>query len=321
MRTRWKSLLGLMMLVAVYLTRPEPAAALFSEWSAPVIVLNVNSEFNDEGPAISKDGRSLYFGSNRPGGVGSLDLWVSQRNSVRDPWGSPRNLGPTVNTAGIENVPAFSPDGHWMFFNSDRAGGSGLIDLWVSYRRNKRDDFGWEEPVNLGPQVNSAAPDAGAAFFDGRRHDDDDGDDLLFFGSNRPGGPGMGDLYVSSRNSDGSFGPPQILPELSSPFLEQRPSIRRNGREIFFVSNRPGGAGGSDLWVATRETLYQVWATPENLGPVVNGPFNDFTPYIAERGRALYFASNRPGGPGGTDLYVTMREKFRKKHRGQKRDN
>lgn len=314
MRIRRTPLLGLVMLAVLYLLAPQPAAApKFSDWSSPVLLPDMNSVFNDEGPAISKDGRSLYFGSNRPGGFGGLDLWVSQRPSVGEPWGPPMNLGATVNTAAIENVPAFSTDGHWMFFNSDRSGGSGLNDLWVSYRQNIHDDFGWEMPVNLGPQVNSPALDAGAAFFDGDR--DDDGDDLLFFGSNRPGGPGLGDLYESSRNSDGSFGPPRLLPELSSPFLEQRPSIRRNGREMFLVSNRPGGAGGSDLWVSTRDTLFQVWAAPENLGPIVNGPFNDFTPYIAERGRALYFASNRPGGPGGTDLYVTMRKKASKRDR------
>lgn len=333
MRTRWKALLSLVMLVVMYLSGPGPAAsAKFSAWSTPVLVSNVNSEFADEGPAISRNGRSLYFGSSRPGGHGGLDLWVSQRRSVRNPWGPPVNLGATVNTSAIENVPAFSPDGHWMFFNSDRAGGSGLADLCVSYRRNTRDDFSWGAPVNLGPQINSPAFDLGPSFLASGNHEEDDeegeqeeeeneaeddGLHLLFFGSNRPGGPGLSDLYVSSRNSDGSFGPPALLPELSSPFNDQRPSIRADGLEIFFFSNRPESAGGSDLWVATRDTLLQVWNTPENLGPVVNGPSNDIQPYVASRGQSLYFASNRPGGPGLTDLYVTTRSRHGGKRGGK----
>lgn len=329
MRTRWKPLLGLVMLVVVYLSGPGPAAApKFSDWSAPVLVPNVSSPFLENGPAISRNGRSLYFGSNRPGGFGNFDLWVSQRARVRDPWGPPVNLGATINTAALEQVPFLSTDGHWMFFNSDRPGSVGGQDLWVSFRRDTRNDFGWGMPVNLGPQVNSPVFDGGAGHFENGDRDDDDeegeeeeeeeneGEDdglaLLFFGSNRPGGPGLIDVYVSSGNSDGSFGPPRLLPELSSPFNDQRPSIRSDGLEIFLFSDRPGGAGGADLWVATRHTLHQVWNTPENVGPVVNTSFNETQPHIASDGRTLYFASNRPGGPGLADLYVTTRSRHRK---------
>jgi len=326
MRTRWKLLLGLVMLVVLYLSGSGPAAATkFPEWGAPVLVPNVNSPFTEVGPALSRNRRSLYFGSDRPGGLGDFDLWVSQRASVRDAWGPPVNLGATVNTSALENIPYVSLDGHWLFFNSNRPGGVGAQDVWASYRRDTRNDFGWGTPVNLGPQVNSAVFDGGASRFEngdqddddkvGEENNDDDGDDglgLLFFGSNRPGGPGLVDLYVSSRNSDGSFGPPQLLPELSSPFNDQRPAIRSDGLEIFLFSDRPGGAGELDLWVATRETLHQVWNSPENLGPVVNGASNDTHPHITSDRRTLYFASNRAGGPGLADLYVSTRSKHRK---------
>ena len=97
------------------------AAPRFSDWSPPVnLGPSINSDFNDAGPALSKDGLSLFFSSGRPGGMGGNDIWVSQRASREDPWSEPVNLGPTVNTAFNEDVPSFSRDMHTMYFNSDR---------------------------------------------------------------------------------------------------------------------------------------------------------------------------------------------------------
>jgi hypothetical protein len=329
MGDRWKLLFLFVMLVFVYLSPAGPVAARkFSDWSPPVLVLNVNSEFNDVGPAISKDQRSLYFTSNRPAGGLDTDIWVSRRARVEDSWGTPINLGPTINTTAVEAIPAFSRDGHWMFFHSNRPAGSGALDLWASWRRRTNDDFGWTTPVNLGPAINSSFGDAGASYLAIREQNDDDDPDaidnddenengvaLLFFGSNRPPeiSPNF-DLYVSAQNPGGSFGPPTSLSELNSSCSDQRPSIRSDGLEIFFHSNgpAPGGAGCAtvfDLWVAKRDTLSQVWYAPENLGPVVNGASNDQHAFISSDSLTLYFASNRPGGPGMFDLYVTTRDK------------
>src|SRR3989337_1832818 len=83
------------------------AAPTFSDWSAPVnLGPIVNSAFVDAGPAISKDGLSVYFNSVRPGGLGLFDIWVSQRATQDDPWGPPVNLGPTINTGFTAAVPA-----------------------------------------------------------------------------------------------------------------------------------------------------------------------------------------------------------------------
>jgi hypothetical protein len=136
MGIRWKLLVAFAAIGVVYLSAAGPVAApKFSDWSPPALVPNVNSEFVDAGPAISRDGRSLYFNSDRPGGFGSNDIWVSRRARVKDPWGTPVNLGPTINTNAIESAPAFSRDGHWMFFTSTRPGGFGpLLEIWVSWR-------------------------------------------------------------------------------------------------------------------------------------------------------------------------------------------
>ena len=279
----------------------------FSDWSEPVnLGPVVNSSFDDNHPAISKDGLSLYFHSNRPGGFGGLDIWVSQRASLDDPWGPPQNLGPPINTSGNDQVPFLSRDGHWLFFASDRPGGLGGPDLWVSRRTHKHDDFGWQPPVNLGPTVNSAFEDNGANLFK-----DECGTVVLYFTSNRPGGLGDHDIYESQQQDDGSFAPATLVPELSSPQRDTRTAIRRDGLEMLLTSNRPGSQGLIDLWVATRASTCDAWSTPVPLSPLVNSAANDGAPALSFDGQTLFFYSNRPGGLGGNDLYMSTRTRAR----------
>ena len=288
-------------LVGLAASRPG-AAPKFSDWAPPTNVgPAINSPFNDLGPAISKNGLSLYFSSDRPGGFGGPDLWVSQRPTENDPWGLPVNLGAVINTAATESVPSLSRDEHWLFFTSNGPGGFGDQDVWASWRQRTHDDLGWEAPVNLGAAVNSAFFDAGASYFENEQG----GAPLLFFTSTRLG---TSDIYQSQLWPVGSFGPATLVLELSSAAGDQRPSVRFDGLEIFFFSNRPGSLG-NDLWVSTRNTVFDPWSTPVSLGPTVNSASADQQPYIAADRQTLFFTSNRPGGFGGGDLYVTTRTK------------
>lgn len=292
-------------LVATGPIRPT-AAQQFTDWSPPVnLGPIVNSSFNDQHPAISPDGLSMYFVSDRPGGAGGLDLWVSQRDSPEDPWQAPVPLSSTINTAGTEFAPNFSPSGHLLFFGSDRAGGCGGQDLWVSFRQNKRDDFGWQAPINLGCVVNSSGADDGPSYVE----EDDEHVTLYFTSLNRPGGLGDYDIWRSSVNPDGTFDPPVNVVELNSPARDTRTAIRRGGREIIFQSARSGGIGGFDLWMATRDDDSPVWSVPINLGSVVNSTANDGAPALSRDGLTLFFYSNRPGGSGANDLYMSTRAK------------
>jgi Tol biopolymer transport system component len=279
-------------------------AAHHSEWSeATNLGATVNSSFDDSGPGLSKDGLSLYFTSTRPG-FGGEDIWVSQRASERDPWGTPANLGPTINTAGFERAPAFSRDGHWMFFGSSRPGGvAGSFDIWASWREFVHDDFGWQAPVNVGPGINTAFTDNAPAFLE-----IEDGSQFIYFTSNRPGGPGDFDLYMSTRFADGTWGPADPIVELNTSANEARPAIRRDGLEIFFQSNRPGSAF-FDLWSATRTTSADGWSAPINLGAANSGSA-DVQPTISSDQETLIFASARTEGFGGLDLYVSTRTKL-----------
>lgn len=300
-------IVSIVVILLALLGSSPTAAPEFSNWSVPVnLGPVVNSTFNDLGPAISKTGFSLYFQSNRPGGTGAADLWVSQRTDVEAAWGVPTNLGPTINTPFTEGGPTFSRDGHWMFFNSDRPGGIGGTDIWVSWRSHTHDDFGWEQPINLGPVVNSASGDAMGSYFE----NEGAGLPLLFFSSNRPAtGFAPGGPFVSAQSADGSFGPAIPVIELDSPVDDMRPMIRFDGREILLLSNRLPSIGLRDLWASVRKTVFDTWAPPVNLGPVVNSASNELTPYLSSDGRQLFFASDRPGGFGAVDLYVTTRQR------------
>jgi Tol biopolymer transport system component len=299
-----KTLVGALVLVSAFTA--SSGAQKYSDWSTPInLGPTVNSGFVDRGPAISKNGLSLYFASTRPGGFGGEDIYVSQRETRDGEWGPPVNLGPIINTRLNEQVPAFSRDGHLLFFASNRLGGFGGVDIWVSRRQNTHDDFAWQPAENLGAGVNSASVDAGPSYFE----NNEVGVSQLYFNSNRPGGPGISNLYVSEQTADGSFGAAVLVVELSSLGESSRPSIRHDGREIFFNSNRPGSINTFDLWVATRETLFDAWSEPINLGSTVNSGQLDVQPYISSDRKTLFFASIRPGNVGNIDLYMTTRTK------------
>jgi hypothetical protein len=291
----------------------------FTDWSAPVNVgPPVNTALAELIPAVSKDGLSLYFQCfNCPENIGASDIWVSQRASVNDPWGPPQNLGPTINTTFAEGSPALSRDGHRLYWNSGRPEGFGGNDLYVSRRRDKRDDFGWLPPENLGSGVNTAANEVAPEHFE----DDATGTVTLYFTSDRPGGPGVTDIYASTLQPDETFGAAVLVTELSSPSRDEGPAIRRDGLEMFLASDRPGSippppgmpAQVIDLWVAARASTSEPWSTPVNLGSVVNSQFIESGPALSFDGTALYFHSPfRPGNVSTQfDLWVTTRRKLK----------
>ena len=291
----------------VLLATPRVQAQVFGDWSQPAnLGPSVNSPAADQHPAISRDGLSLYFVSTRSGGFGNRDIYVSQRESVDAPWGPPVNLGLAINTIDLENAPTLSRDGHLLFFGSNRPGGCGGFDLWMAFRRHIHDDFGWEPPVNLGCAINTAFDEDGPTYFE----DEASGTTLLYFTSlNRPDDVGDWDIYVSTLQTDRTFGPGALVSELSSPARDTRTSISRDGRAMYITSNRSGGLGGLDIWLAARTWTSEAWSHPVNVGAPVNTTADDGAPALSFDGRALYFYSIPPGGVNGTDVYVTTRVK------------
>jgi len=169
------------------------------------------------------------------------------------------------------------------------------------------------KPVNLG-LINSPEDDTALTYFE----DEETGIISGYVTSNRPGGPvgsmpGSGHIWVSTLGDDGLFGPAVLVPELSSQYNDTRMAIRRDGLEFFLTSTRPNGRiGKNDIWVSTRDSTLEPWSTPVNLGPTVNYPgYITGAPALSWDGTTLYFYSDRPGGFGGRDLYVSTREKLR----------
>ena len=276
----------------------------FSPWSEPEnLGSTINTTFNEQGPTLSNDELSLYFGSDRPGGIGGFDIWVSQRACKDCPWDAPLNLGPAVNTASDETGPGLSVDGHLLFFRSTRPGGPGLGDVFLSKRADPKDDFGWADPVALGPGVNTPAAEAGAEFLQSA----EDGAANLYFNRAPPGG--TADLYYAAITRDGETrGPAVLIPELSDPVAtDQGPTLRSDGREVFFFSTRPGGIGGADLWTSTRRSVHDPWTPPVNLGASLNSTAAEQQPSLSSGGLTLLFASSRAGGFGGTDIWMSTR--------------
>jgi hypothetical protein len=287
------------------------AAPRYSPWSTPTYFGAVNTAALEFANAISKDGLSFYF-QRGDAAVNGEDIWVVHRPSVNADWGEPQKLSDNVNSSTSNDRAAFvSPDGHWLFFASDRPeGGRGGSDLMVSWRPHVHEDFGesgWQPATNLdflGFPINTAGFDSGPTIF----VDEETGTVEMYFVSN-PTGPqnNFVDVYRSFQNSDGSFGPPELVDELSDPlFNEGRPYIRHDGLEIFFQSNRVGSLG-TDIWVSTRPTITAPWSMPHRVQGDVNTIGNDVTPALSWDAQTLYFASTRTGLRG--EIFFSTRQK------------
>ena len=278
-------------------------AETFGDWSAPVNVgPSINTIYNDNYAVLSRDELTMYFTSDRPGGLGGDDLWFATRESVDSPWQEPQNMGAPVNTTFTDSLPFLSSNEHVLYFYSTRPAGScGSGDIWMTRRRNAHSD--WEEPTNLGCVLNTAADETAPSFF----KDPQTEQAWLFYGSNRVGGVGDYDVYASPLGEDGSVGPGMLVRGFSSPARDTRIFIRKDGLEAFITSNRSGGQGGLDIWVSTRETLSDAWSIPIDLGSPANSPSNEGSPWLSKDGTTLYFFSDRPGGFGKRDIWYTTR--------------
>jgi outer membrane protein OmpA-like peptidoglycan-associated protein len=127
-------------------------------WSEPMNLGSpINTSFRETQPSLSADGRTLYFSSNRAGGRGQHDIWVSHLD-MNNKWSQPVNLGDSINTGGIEMSPFIHPDGRTLYFSSDGLTGMGGYDIFMS----RQDDNGnWSSPRNLGYPINTNRDEIG----------------------------------------------------------------------------------------------------------------------------------------------------------------
>ena len=261
----------------------------------------INSPSGDIMGCFSADSLELYFASNRPGGYGYYDIYVTTRATKSGPWDPPLNLGPAVNTQGAEICSSISSDGLMLYLSEDwdwspRPGGLGGCDMWMSTRASR--GAPWGTPMNVGSPLNTSANEIGPKI---------SGDGLiLVFASDRTGGEGSYDLWMSTRATiqDDWGAPVNIGGVVNSGFFDHSPIVSSDDRALVFTSNRPGGFGGYDLWMTTRKTHSDLWGPPVNLGPGINSWGHEDAASISADARMLYFlAHTPPGNFGGYDLW------------------
>lgn len=206
-------------------------------WTVGKPITAVNSPYNEGAQSIRADGRYLVFTiCNRPGGLGSCDLYYSEFKNGS--WTPVRNIGAPVNTRGYESLPSISADGQTLYFTSDRPGGYGGLDIWVSTRQP---DGRWSKPVNAGPVINTPENEQ-APFI----HPDNQ---TLYFMSK--GHPGLGkyDLFYARKKPDGSWSKPINLGyPINSRDNEGAFTVSLDGKEAYFASDMAGGYGKTDIY-------------------------------------------------------------------------
>lgn len=289
------SLLGLCLLSGLD-SPPAYADFTFSEPARMESVIPPLDPYHDSLDCFSDDGLEMYMSSDRPGGQGNLDLWILRRASKDETWGSPENLGLIVNSSKTDAFSSISADGLTLYFTSDRPGGYGRFDTYMTTRVTK--DAPWGPPVNLGPLVNSSHDEAGPCL-------SADGLELYFNSYNRSGGYGSGDIYVARRATvnDAWREAVNLGPLVNTAYDDGCPCLSPDGLILFFSDNsltlfRPGGYGGADMWMTRRANLSAPWQAPVNLGPKVNGPTVEGVPNLTPDGSTLYFQSDRAGSMG-----------------------
>ena len=269
-----------------------------SEISARYKAVNLGALVNSisaEGlPALTADGKTMFYTSTRTGGyldtdnTPTEDFWYSQQ--VDGMWQSPRNVGNVINSGLNEGACSISSSSQTIYFSSiDPLKGSGL-DIYMS----KLEGTNWTEPVNLGENVNSKTWDSHPSISGDHRS--------LYFSSRRNGGRGGYDIWVSNYiNSEWTVAV-NLGPTVNSTMNERFPYIFYDNKTLYFASDRPGGFGGIDVYM-TKMGNKGNWSKPINIGPEFNSSKDENSFIIEPSGRWAFFSSDRDGGYGRFDIY------------------
>jgi len=259
---------------------------------------NVNSKWDEYHPTLTGNSKEIWFTVRRPRDAHTIcehckteeDIYSSmQQNGI---WQPRTRLGKPINTGLNEGAQCISPDGNYLFFTICGAElGFGSCDIYWS----RREENGWSEPKNCGPKVNTryweSQPSMSA---DGR---------TIYFTSNRPGGYGGMDIWQTEMISEGVFSDPVNLGDvINTPLDEISPFIHFDQKTLYFASDGHLGMGGRDLFYSKMQPDGS-WNKPVNLGYPINSYQDESGIFINAQGNAAYFASGRPGGFGGLDIY------------------
>lgn len=258
---------------------------------------SINSADLEYYPSVTIDDKILVF-TRRVKGYNE-DFFVSNRND--SVWSKAKGIDGDINSNFNEGAQNISQDGEWLVFTGcNFPEGMGSCDLFFSSLTKR----GWSTPENLGEPVNSEFWESSPCLSPDKRE--------LYFSSNRPGGYGGKDIYVSKRMPNGRWGEPENLgPKINTGGDESCPFIHADNQTMYFTSNGLTGYGGDDLFLARKQTDGS-WGSIENLGYPINTTENEGSLVVAADGKTAYYASDRADTRGGLDIYsFEMREDIR----------
>lgn len=206
------------------------------------------------------------------------------------------NVGNIINSVSNDHSPLISADESMMIFTSTRNNGRDLQpdgqydeDIYISYQNNKN----WTMPVSMGEPINTQFNDATVGL-------SPDGQKLLIYNGKR----GNGDIEICWLDGN-KWNYPEALPKpINSDSHESSACFSPDGLKIYFISDRPGGYGGKDIYMCV-QNLKGKWGPAVNLGPVINSAGDEETVYMHPDGRTLYYSSNGLKGMGGYDIFVS----------------
>lgn len=236
-----------------------------------------------------------------------VDYYIGCSNSAKIFSSQPhrsviKNIGNVINTKYPEYVPLITTDESTMYFTSRREGSTGNLkdpygnyyeDVYVTHKENGN----WTPPKNLGPPVNTNTHDACVAL-------SADGQQMIIFRT--AADMVTGDLYTCHMLADGTWSDPQKLgPEINTPYIETSACFSNDTSVIYFSSNKPGGFGGKDIY-RIKKLPNGRWSMPYNLGPVINTPHDDDSPFLHPDGVTLYFSSKGHNSMGEYDVFKSV---------------
>lgn len=203
----------------------------------------------------------------------------------------PINMGFYINSANRDYFPALTADGQTIIFTR-------VVDKNEDFFISTKKDGEWQKAAPLSNVINTPNYNEGAQSIS------PDGKYLFFTGCNRPDGLGRCDIYVSRKEGNNWGKAINLGKVINSEYWDSQPSISPDGSTLYFVSNRPGGIGGYDIWKSTL-TDEGLWTTPVNLGPSINTPYDENTPFMHADGKTLYFSSDGWPGLGNKDIFYS----------------
>jgi outer membrane protein OmpA-like peptidoglycan-associated protein/tetratricopeptide (TPR) repeat protein len=250
---------------------------------------SINTPGSEYYPSITIND-SLFVFTRR--GAGIREDFVESTILPNHEYSKSKVISGSINEEPSKGAINISQDGDWLIFAGNfPSNGYGNFDLYISYQTPQ----GWSEPINLGPQVNTEFWESSPSLSSDKS--------TLYFSSDRPGGYGGKDLYVSHRLPNGKWSEALNMgASVNTTGDELAPFIHADNNTLYFTSDGLPGYGGSDLFVMRRKNANE-WNAPENLGYPINTIENDGSLFIASNGVDAFYSSDRADSHGGLDLY------------------